>query len=331
MRVGMTYDLRDDYLREGFSEVETAEFDRLSTIEAIETTLQRLGYEPVRIGHVRELARRLVAGERWDLVFNIAEGMVGLGREAQVPALLDAYRIPHVFSDAVVLGLTLHKAFTKHVLRSSGIPTPDFALVSTIADIARIDLPMPLFAKPVAEGTGKGITPRSRIYTRDELEAVCRDMLREFDQPVLVETFLPGREVTVGIVGTGEQAEAIATLEITLRAEAEAEVYSYTNKEMCEELVDYTIVTGELDREARALSLAAWRALGCRDAGRIDLRADRAGRLQVLELNPLAGLHPEHSDLPILATMVGMPYLELMDRIMRSALARLGKTPPPRR
>jgi D-alanine-D-alanine ligase len=331
MIVGLTYDLRDAYLAEGFSEDETAEFDRISTIEAFEDALGRLGYQTDRIGHARDLIGRLASGDRWDLVFNIAEGMYGLGREAQVPAILDVYNIPYTFADPVVAGLTLHKALTKRVLRDAGLPTPDFFVVERDEDIAAVDLPMPLFAKPLAEGTGKGITPASRIEDRPALEQVCRELLTRYRQPVLVERFLPGREFTVGLVGTGPQAEAIGTLEVALRPEAEEAVYSYVNKERCEELVDYLLVTeAEIDRQARQLSLDAWRVLGCRDGGRIDLRADADGRLSILEVNPLAGMHPEHSDLPILATKLGIDYLDLMDRILRSALDRAGLTPPAR-
>jgi len=150
MRVGLTYDLRDEYLAMGYGQEETAEFDRISTIEALEGSLRRLGHETDRIGHVRSLAARLVAGDRWDLVFNIAEGLAGIGREAQVPALLDVYGIPYTFSDPLVMSLTLHKGMTKRVLRDGGIPTPAFAEVSTPRDLDKLDLPFPLFAKPVA-------------------------------------------------------------------------------------------------------------------------------------------------------------------------------------
>lgn len=323
LMVGLTYDLRNDYLAEGYSEEETAEFDRPDTIEAIERTLNALGYETDRIGHVRALASRLTRGDRWDLVFNIAEGLYGIGREAQVPALLDAFGIPYVFSDPMVMSLTLHKGITKRVIRDLGIPTPDFFVVESESQIAGIDLPFPLFAKPVAEGTGKGVTPASKITNREELTVQCLRLLRQFQQPVLVETFLPGREFTVGIVGTGQSAAAIATMEIILLPEAEAEVYSYVNKERCEELVKYVPAFGAAAREAAELALAAYRGLYCRDAGRVDLRADAEGRLHFLEINPLAGLHPEHSDLPILCTQAGIHYPELLRRIMDSAVSRL--------
>src|SRR5512136_3438123 len=135
MKVGITYDLRDDYLKEGYNYEETAEFDRVDTIEGIEEALTALGYTADRIGNVKQLVTRLAAGDRWDLVFNIAEGMYGIGREAVVPALLDAYRIPYTFSDPLVLALTLHKGITKQIVRALGLPTADFAVVSRPEDI----------------------------------------------------------------------------------------------------------------------------------------------------------------------------------------------------
>lgn len=194
--VGLTYDLRDDYLRDGYSLEETAEFDKPDTIEAIEAVILKNDLATDRIGHVRALTHRLAAGDRWDLVFNIAEGLYGFGREAQVPALLDAYQIPYTFSDALGQALTLHKGMTKHVVRDLGIPTPDFAVVACEEDIASVRLPYPLFAKPVAEGTGKGITAVSKIDHPVDLKTVCLRLMETFRQPVLVETYLPGREFT---------------------------------------------------------------------------------------------------------------------------------------
>ncbi len=326
MRVGITYDLRQEYLAQGFGEEETAEFDRSDTIEAIEQALDDLGFETDRIGNVRSLVRRLSEGERWDMVFNIAEGLKGFGREAQVPALLDAYGIPYAFSDPMVLSMTLHKGMTKHVLRDLGIPTPDFAVVETPPEIETIDLAFPLFAKPVAEGTGKGVTPASKICDRGQLVSVCTRLLAEHRQPVLVEVFLPGREFTVGILGSGKDAEAVGVVEIVLKRGAEKDAYSYLNKERCEELVEYRLVADSLAERARKIGLAAWKGLGCRDAGRVDLRCDPAGTPNVMEVNPLPGLHPKHSDLPILCTQVGIGYGELIRRIVGSAMARLHGT-----
>jgi D-alanine-D-alanine ligase len=330
LRIGFAYDLKADYLALGFSEHAVAEFDSETTIDAIAEALGALGHEVVRIGHVRALARRLVAGESWDLVFNIAEGVAGFGRESQVPALLEAYEIPYTFSDPLVCALTLHKAMAKHVARGCGVPTPSFALVTSAADAAAVTLPFPLFAKPVAEGTSKGVTGKSLVRSRAELDSVCTELLREFSQPVLVEEFLSGREFTVGILGTGPSAIAFATLEVVLRPGADEAVYSYRNKEQWRDLVEYKLLldagkdaSGALRREVEAVALAAWRCLGCRDAGRVDVRLDGAGKAQLIEVNPLAGLTPGHSDLPIMAALKGVEYQALIGEILRCTTARL--------
>jgi len=324
MRVGLTFDLRDHYLAAGYSAEDTAEFDNIETIDSLAGALERLGLEVDRIGTVRQLAQRLVAGERWELVFNIAEGLKGVGREAQVPALLEAYDIPYTFSDTMVMALALHKGMAKRVVRDCGVPTAPFAVVETMADLAAVELPFPLFAKPIAEGTGKGVTPASRVTSATALRKLCRQLLERYRQPVLVETFLPGREFTVGIIGTAASAEPVAVMEVILNAEAEAGVYSYVNKEECESRVVYRLAEDEQAKEAGAVALAAWRALGCRDGGRVDLRQDVAGKPLFLEVNPLAGLHPTHSDLPIMCTLAGIPYDALIGRIVESARRRCG-------
>lgn len=326
MRLGLTYDLRSEYLAAGYGEEETAEFDRDDTIDSIDAALRKLGHETDRIGNVQQLVKRLAAGDRWELVFNICEGLRGPGREAVVPALLDAYDIPYTFADPLVLTVSLHKGLTKTVLREHGIRTPHSMLVEELAALTNVRLRYPLFIKPVSEGTGKGITAASKINNPDELAAGCAALLEKFRQPVLVEEFLPGREFTTALLGTGDDARVLGTMEIILLDAAEPEVYSYVNKERCEELVEYRLGRPDIDPEvaaAEALALAAWRALGGRDAGRVDIRSDATGQPQFIEANPLAGLHPQHSDLPIIATMVGLPYIELIRRIVDSAAHRV--------
>ncbi|MGH8580341.1 MAG: D-alanine--D-alanine ligase family protein [Gammaproteobacteria bacterium] len=323
MRIGITYDLREEYLAAGYGEEETAEFDRAETIHAIAGALHALGYRPERIGNIKQLAQRLVAGERWDLVFNIAEGLHGYGREAQVPALLDAYQIRYTFSDPLVCALTLHKAMAKRIVRDSGLATAPFAVVDSEGEVESIPLPFPLFAKPLAEGTGKGVDGASKVESGQQLRAVCRRLLAHYGQPVLVEPYLPGREFTVAILGTGQDAVVFGTAEITLGDGAEADAYSRYNKEYCEEVVRYRLAEDpDLRAKVQALALSAWRCLACRDAGRVDIRLDAQGVPHFLEVNPLAGLHPEHSDLPIIATLVGMSYPQLIRLIVESALKR---------
>jgi D-alanine-D-alanine ligase len=219
--------------------------------------------------------------------------------------------------------MTLHKGMTKRVIRDLGIPTPDFNVIETEDQIAGIRLPFPLFAKPIAEGTGKGVTAASKIETRKALERACGSLLAAFRQPVLVETFLPGREFTVGIIGTGTDAYATNVMEVLLKPQAERDVYSYFNKENFAALVEYRLVYDSEAGQAGETALAAWRGLGCRDAGRMDFRSDATGRPNFMEVNPLAGLHPRHSDLPIIFGLMGKTFSQLIDLIMRSALKRL--------
>jgi D-alanine-D-alanine ligase len=331
MLVGLTYDLRQDYLALGFSEEEVAEFDSRATVDAIAKTLRSLGLRTDLIGNLKSLVERLAQNAKWDLVFNIAEGLRGFGREAQVPALLDYYGVPYTFADPLTMALTLHKGMAKKVLRDCGVPTPDFAVIETETQIPAVDLPFPLFAKPVAEGTGRGVNPSSKANNQEQLSAVCRELLARYKQPVLVETYLPGREFTVGILGTGEAAHPLGVMEVELLQGAESEVYSYLNKEECETRVRYVLVDDNQARKAVEVALKAYRALGCRDAGRVDLRCDAAGLPQFMEVNPLAGLHPEHSDLPILCTLAGITYQELIKEIVDSACRRLPASRVPSR
>lgn len=322
MKVGITYDLVEDHVRNGMSAEDAAELDSQETIDAIDATLQELGFDTDRIGSIQALVNRLAAGDRWDLVFNIAEGIHGLGREAQVPALLDAYHIPYTFADPMVLGLCLHKGMAKHVVRDAGVLTPDFAVIGEIADVAGITLGFPVFVKPVAEGTSKGISKASVASNREELSSICAELLHRFREPVLVETFLPGREFTVGILGTGPRARAVGVLEVGLRNNAEPGGYTYHNKQHYEDLIELRLANDEVAAQAETVALAAWQVLGCRDAGRVDIRCDVDGVPQFIEANPLAGLNPRRSDLPIICHHQGLGYLDLIAAIMASARER---------
>lgn len=322
MRIGVTYDLRSDYLAMGYSEEDTAEFDSEVTIAAICDSLVFLGWQVSRIGNVKALAEALVAGERWDAVFNFCEGLKGFAREAQVPALLDAYDIPYVFSDALTLALTLDKSMAKRVVRDSGIPTPDFAVIERGADIRNLKLPYPLFLKPVAEGSGKGVNAKSKVDGPAALKRVAAELLAQFKQPVLVETFLPGREFTVAVLGTGENAHVLGVSEIVPKANWVGDGYGYENKEYWHDKVDIVGADPVSARAAGKVALAAWRALRCRDGGRVDIRNDANGQPNFIEVNPVAGLRPEYSDMCFIAAREGLAYRDLISRIMDSFLKR---------
>jgi D-alanine-D-alanine ligase len=323
MKIGITYDLRDDYLQQGYSEEETAEFDSIETVEAIEAALKKQGFAVERIGNVRQLAAALVNGQRWDLVFNIAEGLHGIGREAQVPALLDAYQIPYTFSDTVTLALTLDKSLAKRIVRDHGIATAPFVVITHEKDLDDFSLKFPVFAKPIAEGTGKGITAASRADSLVALKEVCRDLLQRYQQPVLVETFLSGREFTVGMFGSGDRTETAGVMEIILNDNAEPGAYSFFNKEHYEGRIEYRMVDDAEALQAADTARRAWQALRCQDGGRIDIRSDAAGVPHFLEVNPIAGLHPVRSDLFMLLRFQGFSYDDFLRRIMQETLQRL--------
>jgi len=323
VKLGLTYDLRADWMAAGYTADEVAEFDRADTIDALEAAARAAGFEVDRIGRAQALIDRLQRGDTWDLVFNLVEGLYGFGREGLVPSLLDACRIPYVLSDPLVCALTLHKGVAKRFLRDHGIPTAPFAVVRSEADLPGIDLPYPLFAKPVAEGSSKGVRKDSRCADAPALQRLCRELLQRYRQPVLVETFLPGREVTVGVLGTGEASRAVGVLEVVLLPAADPDIYTYENKERCEELVQYHLATDSFAEQAAALAVRVWQAIGGRDAGRVDFRADASGRPVFLEVNPLPGLHPAHSDLPILWGLGGRAYDALIAQILDSAVQRL--------
>ena len=325
LSVGLCYDLKEDYLEAGFAPDDVLEFDSEDTIAGLESALVELGHGVERVGRGRELSRRLVGGERWDLVFNICEGVSGRSREAQVPALCELFDQPYTFADPLTCAVTLDKAVAKRIVRDHGLPTAPFAVVGSPEEARAVDLPVPLFLKPLAEGSSKGVNQRSLVRRHDELIAACRAMLEQYRQPVLVEAYLSGREVTVGVLGHGATARVLSVMEISFTGKAEAAAYTALNKEEYLERVAYRLLSDDpLAEQARELALAVFAALGCRDAARVDLRCNGAGTLHFLEVNPLPGLNHVRSDLPIMARLAGVHYRELIGAIVESARARYG-------
>ena len=319
MKVGLTYDLRSWYLDRGYSMEDTAEFDKQNTIDALDNALKKMGFETEQIGNCFQLIEALSTGKKWDLVFNIAEGLYGDGRESVVPAILDQYQIPYVFSGPVILGVSLNKYLTRLIVAAAGVPVSPGIMISAVSEIDKCTLNYPLFIKPVSEGTGKGINEKSLVKTPAELKEMATWILTRFNQPALVEEYLPGREFTVGVIGYGDDAIAIGGMEIACKDNLP---YSIEFKENYQEFCKYTPLPQEYSDECKAVALAAWKALGGVDAGRVDVKADSTGRICFIEVNPLAGLHPIDSDLPILSRMVGIDYQTLMEMIVKSSLKR---------
>ncbi len=318
--IGLCYDSKEEYLAAGYSKLDVAEFDDEGVIAGIEDALSRLGHRVERVGSGRSLAARLVAGGRWDLIFNFAEGLRGRAREAQVPALCELYDQPYTFSDPVTCGITLDKALAKRVVRDAGVPTPGFAVVHSMGDAEAVPRNGQLFVKPLAEGSSKGVAAASIITTRKQLIRACARLLPDFPAGLIVEELLPGREVTVGVVGNGTRTRVVAVMEVVWTARSEVDAYTQLNKDEYLDRMEYRLVQNEpLADEAARLALAVFHALECRDVARVDLRCDATGSLQFIEVNPLPGLHPIRSDLPIMARLAGLGYDELLGEIVSAA------------
>ena len=315
-----------------------AEWDGPETIAAVERALSALG-EVVRLEANADFPQRL-RDARPDIVFNMAEGLIGQNREAHVPAICEFFGIPYTGSDPFTLSLCLHKARTKQMLQSLGIPTPLFTLVETLADAraAKRDsqLRYPLFAKPVQEGSSKGITERNFIRHRGELLACVAELLEVYQQPVLLEEFVPGAEFTCGVIGNGRDARVLPIVGMRFDAlpEGALPIYGFEAKWIwdtpdqplqifeCPARVDDAVRTA-----IEQVTLRAYSALGCRDWSRIDVRLDAAGVANIVEVNPLPGILPNPEDnscLPKAAAAAGMGYDELIQNCVTAAAKRQG-------
>jgi D-alanine-D-alanine ligase len=336
MRIGLAYNQKpdstslDEPLRTGDAYVE---WDEPSTIAAVERALSLLG-RVIRLEADAGFPQRL-ARARPDVVFNIAEGMRGVNRESHVPAICEFAGIPCTGSDALTLGLTLHKARAKEILAYRGVPTAPFTLVERAGDLDRVTLRFPLFVKPVAEGSGKGIFTNNLCRDAGQLRERALFLLQQYAQPVLVESYLPGPEFTVAVLGNGPAARCLPIVALdfsTLPADA-APVYGYEAKWVWDTperpLAIFqcpAAVPAVLAREIERAALDAYHALACRDWCRVDVRVDRFGVPNVVELNPLPGILPDpamNSCFPKAARAAGMSYDELIQEVVRIAWKRL--------
>ncbi len=306
---------------------EEAEFDSPETVEAIRSALESGGADAVVIEAGRDLAREL-ADKKIDFVFNIAEGRGGRDREAQVPGLLGLLGIPYSGSDAAALAVTLDKSLTKRLAASCGVRTAADALIYPGGEDDLPDMTYPVLVKPNAEGSGKGVTERAVAENKEQLRAMLRSLFEKYPQPMLAETYLSGREFTVGILGNGGAMQVFPPMEIIYRHPTQGEyyVYSYEIKKDYRSHVDYQCPADVPKAAADEMTEAArtvFNALGCRDLARVDFRMDGAGRPCFLEINPLPGLAPGYSDFPMAAETVGYGYNELICAVAETAARRI--------
>jgi D-alanine-D-alanine ligase len=327
LRIGLVFETLEGRSREAGQPSDVlAEYEPESTIAALEDAIRVLGHQPVRLGAPADLLSRAArgAGLGVDAALDIAEGERTRNREAWAPVLLEMLGVPTLGSDALTLSLSLDKAWTQDVVAAAGVPVAPHASVETAEEAAEAAkaLGFPLFVKPRWEGTSKGIRRSSRVETREALAGEVARIVRDYAQPALVEPFLPGAEYTVCVVGTPPRA--LPALQRALDRDSGIGVHALAHGGASAGVhVTPGELTPALEAELAAHSVAAFRALRCRDFARADWKCDAAGRPRFLEINPLPTFATDGS-FAILAELSGVTYAAFLARVLEEGLRRLG-------
>lgn len=328
MHIGITFNLKSDYPTSGkkiIPDDAQEEFDLPETVAAITKILTDEGHQIFPLGGDLEIVDKI---GKWgiEFVFNIAEGLNGRSREAQIPSVLEMLGIPYSGSDPLGLAVTLDKSVMKRIAISMGIPTPEYWTVENREDIEQIPDRFPLFVKPIWEGSSKGIRRSSCVQDRRQLETEVNRILDNYsDEPVLVEKCIPGREITVGVVGN-KRPEILGVMEIAFRDPKEKDFcYSLEVKRNWKEEVEYhwpAKLNPRIEEGICNSSQRLFETLRLRDIARFDFRVNERGEFYLLEINPLPGLSPESGDLVILCKKKGWSYKDLILRITQEAFSR---------
>jgi len=318
-----------------------AEYDSEETVTALREALQAGGHEVIPLeGDVTLLDT--VRQVNPDICFNVCEGHRGDARESQVPALLEMLGIPYTGSKVLAHALSLDKAASKHIWQDLGLPTTPFQVFRRGDEVLCQQLAFPLFVKPVREGSGMGINGRSVVHDRAQLREQVRWVLRTYGQPALVESYMPGREFTVGLMGNPLPSRArqgrglydergfhlFPVLEIDSRVGAGHGVYNaeaksyYPGEREAPLYLCPADISPTLEAELKHLALAAFEAIGALDVARVDFRLGSDGRPYLLEINTLPGLNPSLSDLCIMARAEGIDYADLINEVLNLAAER---------
>lgn len=326
LKIGFTYDAKADYpLRPDDPPDKYAEFDSEATLSEIESALKTSGHEVVRIGKAEVLLKKILAGERWDIIFNIAEGVSGRNRESQVPVILEMFNIPYTGSDGLTMGITLDKAIAKMVCLHHGIKTPRFMEVNSVSELERFDLKFPVIVKPSEEGTSKGLSPDSKVTDMEALKKRTQYLIERYRQPALVEEFIIGKEFTVAVIGNSPP-EALPPVQVSINGKLELGEDFYHHGRVEDTSIKYFCpakVPPELNEKLKKLALEAYIALGCRDLGRIDIRTDKNNEPYFLECNPLPNLG-KIDVFPLIAEAMGLTYEKIIVKILNYAIERYG-------
>lgn len=329
MKIGITYNLKEDAPQDSTSDV-FEEFDTPETIDAIAAILKKAGHTPVKLGFGKEAVER-IGTERPDFIFNIAEGFEGRTRESVMPEICERFHIPYTGSSPFALALALDKPQAKVIVSHVHVKTPAFVLLEPKRP--RPSLPaFPLFVKPALEGSSIGIRLNSRVENLKELDDRINWLRNEYGSiPVLIEQFIPGREITVGVLGNGTPY-LLGIMEIRYKKGAPRPtggefIYSIEVKRDWENVCEY-VAPAELSAPLRGkittAALNAYNALGCKDIARIDFRVDPKEEPYFLEANPLPGLNPVSGDIVIMAKKMGWTHEKLVLTILKHAMERQG-------
>lgn len=330
MRVGLAHNVKPEAAPAGSPEDAFEEFDSETTVGHLRDAIASLGHDVVLLRGDASVIDALRVSEI-DIVFNIAEGEWGRNREAHLPALFELLRVPYVGSDPLTLCVTLDKPVAKRMARDAGFATPDFRIFRSPSEVPDdLGMPLPVIVKPAWEGSSKGVRLSSRATTIEQVREMIGFVTKGYAQEALVEGFVSGPEVTVGVLGNGDDARVLGMMEIAPKKTPVADfVYSLEVKRDWENQVEYHVpprlsphVVSALEAAARGL----YRLLGCRDFSRIDFRVDAAGTPSFIECNPLPGLSPGYGDLTIIAERSGLPYRTLVAEILGHGVRRHGLT-----
>ena len=324
LRVGFTFNVKRIKPEIDGRKDEEAEYDAPSTVQAVREAIVAAGHEVIDLEATSELPN-LLASTPVDVVFNMAEGIKGRNREAVVPALLELLDIPYSGSDPAALSIALDKSLAKRIVRQHGILTPNFVTLQTGKErLPRELMRFPLIVKPIAEGSSKGVHHTSVVETEAELREAAREMISKYDQPALVETYVAGREFTVGLLGE-RRPKVLPPMEVVFQEAGKHPVYSFEYKQASSSKIRYDVPARLEPPQLRSLERAArecFIALGCRDVARVDFRMDEQGKVYFLECNPLPGLTPGWSDLVLIAKAAGIEYHALIAEILSGAIRR---------
>lgn len=309
-----------------------AEWDTWETINAVKDAIET--FHTVELIEADHNAYEKLKESNCDIVFNIAEGFNGLSREAQIPAILDMLNKPYSGSDPLTLSLCLDKARTKEILSYHKIPSAKFLVIDEIEQLREFGLEFPLIVKPIGEGSSKGIYSSSFVNNKNELLLEAERILSEYNQPALIEEFLPGREFTAAIIGNNGDAEVLPIVEISYKEFPKdfIPIYSYEAKwilDTREKPLNVFSCPAKLDpaleNKIKETALKTYQVLRCRDWSRIDLRLDKKNIPNIIEVNPLPGILPNPEDnscFPKAAHTKGLSYNEMINKVLYVAAKR---------